>query len=188
VSPTARRFRRRGQPIVGEHLDAVEARYTNPQGESFRLEINLDTGFDPHRLYLPLRGIVTEVLLVDEAFDSLDALAASPDAQQNMTTDDALHALLTVHWLAYHGHIPSAGRDGGMLFYFSRPHPKKPGQRIGFVRETLEATRAEEKAFERNAIRGEVDGTMVKVTPRVGESFAEATVRGLEDWLARSSR
>jgi hypothetical protein len=188
VSRAARRLQRRGHPVAGERLDAVEARYRSPQGHVLKARLESD---DEAMLWL--YGYLKECVK-GEPIDTAEAFAWLDDRARESSTSQtgpeggtALEVVLNVHWLQHHGHL---ARDpfNGMLFYFSRPHPKEPGKRIGFGRGKLDATRAEERAFWRSAVEGHPDGTMVKVTPMEGESFEDATVRGLEEWLSRSPR
>jgi hypothetical protein len=189
MSGSARRLERRGHPVAGERLDAVEARYLSPAGHTLKARIDSDDDEAMLWLYGHLKECVRgEPIDTAEAFAWLDERALDSSASQTEPEGmTALEVVLNVHWLQHHGHL---ARDpyNGMLFYFSRPHPRQPGKHIGFGRGKLDATHTEERAFWKSAVEGQPDGTLLKVTPREGETFEDATVRGLEEWLARSPR
>jgi|SRR5688572_24563903 hypothetical protein len=188
MSSAARRLQRRGYPVAGEQLDAAEARYRSAQGHVLSVRVDSDA-VDMLWLYRQLKDGVAAPVVPERAFAFLDGVAEDSvfRREEGIYAARAVEVVLNLHWLQHHGLVASGG-DNGMLFFFSRPHPKRRGERVGFVRANLDATRAEEGAFWRNVVQGTVDGTMVKVTMEEGDSFEEATLRGLEEWLARPSR
>ena len=158
MSSAVRRLQRRGQPVVGERLEGVQAHYRNAKGHAFMVEVDSRTGFDMQQLYRHLTEIVAETIDVAAAFAQLDALANdSRRGKRRQPLERAIHALLDIHWLEHHGHLIS-DEHNGMVFCFSRPNSTESGKRVGFFRQT--PTPGQETAFARTIKEA---GEIVKV-------------------------
>jgi len=147
MSVAVRRLQRRGRPVVGEQLEGVEAHYRNAQGQAFTVHMDSRSAFDMLEVYQLLATALDDAQDPQKLSDELDALASlSHFAKKRVPLKLTMNALLSVHWLERHGHLP-VDEHNGMTFAFSRPDPDTPGKRIAMIRHTLEPTRHHEAAF-----------------------------------------
>ena len=166
MSRATRRLQRPGHPVAGERLEGVQAHYRNVKGQAFTISVD-SRAADMLQLYSHLTEIIKDPATKDpadvaEALDVLDAIAAKSWLQKRrLQAGLAITALTNVYWLEHHGHLVT-DEHNGMVFMFSRAHPTKPGERVGFMRQTLDPTPGQETAFAR-AVKGAGDGQILKV-------------------------